>query len=136
MYVLDCSIAVAWIFDDEAGPETDELLDRLKATRAFVPALWRLELGNVLIQAERRGRITASRIAAFLELLGALPIVTDDETDNRALREILALARSESLTTYDAAYLDLAMRRSLPLATRDTALVRAAKRVNVEIVPE
>ena len=134
-FVLDCSIAAAWLFNDEASPETDALLDRLKNDSALVPGLWRLELGNVLAHAERRNRIAAAQIAAYLDLLNRLPIVTDTETESRALREILTLARTENLTTYDAAYLELAMRRRAELATRDKALIRAAARVGVETLP-
>ena len=132
MFVLDCSIAVAWLFDDEASPETDALLGRLRDDGALVPGHWRLELGNVLTQAERRNRIAGAQIAAYLDLLDRLPIVTDAETERRALREILTLARTESLTTYDAAYLELAMRRNVQLATRDRALIRAARGIGVE----
>ena len=134
-FVLDCSIAVAWLFDDEATPETDGLLDRLKDDHALVPGLWHLELGNVLAQAERRKRISAAQIAAYLERLERLPIVTDTETERRAFREILTLARSERLTTYDASYLELAMRRGVELATRDKALIRTARGVEVRTLP-
>jgi predicted nucleic acid-binding protein len=89
----------------------------------------------VLLQAERRARLKAGGVAGRLELLHALPIVTDDETPARAWREVLALARSEHLTTYDAAYLELAMRRGLPLATKDAELAAAAGRVGVELLP-
>ena len=134
-FVLDCSVAVTWIFDDEATPETDALLDRLELDAAFVPGLWRLELGNVLVRAERRKRIAASQVAACLGLLDRLPIVVDTETESRAFREVLALARAERLTTHDAAYLELAIRMGLQLATRDRALVQAARRVEVETIP-
>ena len=134
-FVLDCSVAVAWLFGDEATPETDALLDRLKDSGALVPVLWRLELGNVLAQAEKHKRITAIQIAKHLDLLDRLPIATDTETESRAFREILTLARTEGLTTYDAVYLKLAMRRGLDLATRDKQLVRAARRLQVETLP-
>ena len=135
MFVLDCSITVAWLFEDEFTPQTDELLDRLKDSGALVPALWRLELGNVLARAERLNRITAAQIADYLDLLDRSPIVTDTETESRAFREILTLARNEGLTTYDAAYLELAVRRRLPLATLDKDLIRAAHRVQVNTLP-
>ena len=135
MFVLDCSITVAWLFEDESTPQTDELLDRLKDSGALVPALWRLELGNVLARAERLKRITAAQIADYLDLLDRSPIVTDTETESRAFREILTLARNEDLTTYDAAYLELAARRRLPLATLDKELIRAAHRVQVGTLP-
>jgi predicted nucleic acid-binding protein len=134
-FVLDCSIAVAWCFEDEATPQSDALLDRLRDAGAAVPALWSLEVGNALLQAERRGRIPTARVAAFVDLLAGLPIETESDTPTRALREVLALARAESLTIYDASYLELAARRALPLATRDQALERAAKRLGVPLLP-
>ena len=134
-FVLDCSIAAAWLFEDEAAPDTDALLRRLKRDGAFVPSLWRLELGNVLTQAERSKRTDATRIARWIERLEKLPIVIDPETGSRAFREILALARQERLTTYDAAYLELAMRKAIPLATLDRALARAARRRGVATLP-
>ena len=134
-FVLDCSIAAAWLFEDEASPETDNLLAYLKDGGASVPNLWHLEVSNVLIQAEKRGRITPAQIAARLELLGSLPIRTDIETALRTFREIITLARDQKLTTYDAAYLELAIRQGVPLATQDKALIRAAKTVEVEILP-
>ncbi len=134
-FVLDCSIAAAWLFADEARPETDNLLDILAEHGALVPNLWQLEVANVLIQAERRGRITAAQISTRLELLANLPIITDTETSPRAFREILTLARSQTLTTYDASYLELAIRRGIPLATQDKALVRAANAAQVATLP-
>ena len=130
-FVLDCSVAAAWLFEDEANNLTNALLDTLKDTGAVVPSLWHLQLSNVLLQAEKRGRITAAQIAARIELVSSLPIDTDFESHTRALRETLSLARDHSLTPYDAAYLELAMRRGLPLATQDKALKRAARNVDV-----
>jgi len=134
-FVLDCSVAAAWFLEDESTKKTDALLNLLTDGSAHVPNLWHLELGNVLVQAEKRGRITAAQISIVLELIGGLPITTDSETDSRAFREILTLARTENLSTYDAAYLELAMRRGLPLATLDKALLRAARRVKVKTLP-
>ena len=134
-YVLDASIALAWCFEDEATRETDLLLERARDHGILVPSLWHLQLANVLLQAERRGRITAADIAVRLRLLAALPTETDNETHRRATRETLALARAERLTSYDAAYLELAMRRGLPLASRDSDLRAAAKRLGVAILP-
>lgn len=134
-FVLDCSVTVAWLFEDEATPAIDELQDQLKEEVALVPGHWRLEVGNVLAQAERRKRLTPAQTSAHLELLDRLPVATDDETDSRAFREILSVARTEGLTTYDAAYLELAGRRGVPLATLDRALARAARRVGVATLP-
>jgi predicted nucleic acid-binding protein len=133
-FVLDCSIAVAWCFEDEATPETDALLARLADETAAVPSLWPLEMGNVLTMAERRGRITTARLADFLASLDDLSITIDEATTSRALREILALARAERLTTYDAAYLELAMRLGVPLATRDRHLATASARLGTPVI--
>lgn len=135
-FVLDCSVAVAWLLEDERIPEADALLDGLEdGGQALVPGLWRLELGNVLAGAERRNRISGTGLSRCLGILARLPVVTDPHTEERALRETLELARREYLTTYDAAYLELAMRRGLPLATLDRPLARAARRAGVEILP-
>lgn len=133
--VIDSSVALTWCFEDEATPETDALFEHVRDDGAVVPGLWHMELGNVLLQAEKRGRISASDVATRLELIGALPISVDQETTTRAWREILMLARTERLTAYDAAYLELAARRGLPLLTRDHDLAQAALRLGVEVFP-
>ena len=131
--VIDSSAALSWCFEDEASPGSDALFEQVRDQGAVVPGLWHLEVANVLLQAEKRGRITAADVAIRLELIAELPITTDDETIARAWREILALARAEGLTTYDATYLELAIRRGLPLVTRDEALIAAAKRSGVAV---
>ena len=131
--VIDSSAALSWCFEDEASPESDALFERVRDQGAVVPALWHLEVANVLLQAERRGRITTGDVAMRLELIAELPITTDNETNARAWREIMALARAEGLTTYDATYLELAIRRGLPLQTNDAALITAAKRIGVAV---
>lgn len=133
-FVLDCSVAATWLIDDEASARTGQLFKRLQQNGAVVPALWHLEVGNMLMQAERKGRIAPAQIADCVQLAGQLPLVTEDDYI-RALHEVLDLARAENLTTYDAAYLELAMRRRLPLATLDQGLARAAGRHGVEILP-
>lgn len=135
MVVIDASIALAWCFDDEATPRTDELLIQVRDEGAIAPGLWRLELSNVLLQAERRGRIGADDVVRRLELIGALPIATDPETTQRAWRDVLTLARAERLTTYDASYLELAIRRRAPLLTLDRDLAEAARRRQVSVAP-
>ncbi len=129
--VIDASIALAWCFEDEASPEGDAVLDRVRAEGAFAPALWTLEIANTLLHAERRGRMKSADLAASLDLLRLLPIDIDHESSARAWTDILPLARREGLTTYDATYLDLALRRGLPLATRDGDLAAAARRLGV-----
>ena len=131
--VVDSSAALSWCFEDEASPESDLLFERVRDRGAVVPGLWHLEVANVLLQTERRGRIATGDVATRLELIAQLPITTDNETTARAWREILALARAETLTTYDATYLELAIRRGLPLLTKDEALIGAAKRCGVGV---
>ena len=131
--VLDASATLAWCFDDERNAESDALLDRLAVSTALVPAIWHVELANALLAAERRRRITADEIAHIYRLLNRLTIETDDPVLPAA--PLLALARAHRLSAYDAAYLDLALRRHLPLATRDTALARAAEAAGVALLP-
>jgi predicted nucleic acid-binding protein len=131
-FVLDASVAVAWCFDDESTPAAWALLDRLRRAPGHVPALWALEIGNILLGAERRRRITRARTTEFLEILGELDIRVDPDLPGRAFRDVLPLARERRLTTYDATYLELAMRLGLPLATKDTALTRAATALRIK----
>jgi predicted nucleic acid-binding protein len=133
--VIDSSIALTWCFEDEASAETDALFERVCDEGAVVPGLWRLELGNVLLQAEKRGRISAGDVAARLDLIAELPISVDPKTADRAWRDILTLARAERLTVYDAAYLELAARRGFPLLTLDDDLAQAALRLGVVVLP-
>jgi predicted nucleic acid-binding protein len=131
--VIDSSAALTSCFEDEASPRSDALFAQVRDQGAVVPGLWHLEVANVLLQAERRGRIAAADVAMRLELMAELPIDTDNETTAREWREILALARAEGLTTYDAVYLELAIRRGLPLLTKDKALIAAAARTGVAL---
>jgi predicted nucleic acid-binding protein len=131
--VLDCSAAVSWCFEDEATAAGEALLDRVGRNGALVPVLWPFEIANTLVMAERRGRLTGARVAAFVAAIEDLPITVDEEISS-ALHEVLALARGERLTVYDAAYLELAMRTGLPLATRDRALAAAAASSGVVLI--
>lgn len=135
-FVLDCSVTMTWFFVHEATEATDELLERLtRDATAIVPEHWRLEVGKVLLVAERTKGKTRSDTEHFLSLLNALAIETDVRTDRRAHAQILSLARDHRLTTYDAAYLDLAMVRGLPLASLDMELRAAAKKLGVRLLP-
>ncbi len=133
--VIDSSIALTWCFEDEASPETDALFERVRDEGAVVPVLWHLELGNVLLQAEKRGRISATDASVRLDLIAELPISVDQEATVRAWREILTLARVQRLTAYHATYLELAVRRRLPLFTLDRDLAEAARRADVIALP-
>jgi predicted nucleic acid-binding protein len=134
-FVLDASVTLAWCFDDEASDASRALLRRLEDETGFVPAIWPLEVANVLAGAERRGRIAAPRIAEFVALLSGLDITIAKDTADRGLNDVLALARRHSLSSYDATYLDLAMTTAVPLATRDAQLAAAARRIGVEVLP-
>ncbi len=134
-FVIDASVAIAWCFADEASEQSRELLESLHFRTALVPPLWHWEVGNALLAAERRGRLEPTAADRFLHLLGQLPIQADAESADRALHETRRLAREHDLTTCDAAYLELAHRRGLPLATRDAALARAARATQVPLFP-
>lgn len=128
-FVLDCSVAMAWCFEDEPDAQAyaNSVLGALETDSAVAPSIWPLEIANVLAVAERKDRLREAESARFLELLHLLPIEIDPHTHARATGPILALARRRGLSSYDAAYLDLAMREGLPLASLDKALVAAAE---------
>jgi predicted nucleic acid-binding protein len=133
-FVLDSSIALCWCFENEATEATRRLLDHLQTDTAAVPNLWHIEIANVLALAERRRRITAAETAQFIALLEALEIDVDEETWSRGFARTLDLAREERLTAYDAAYLELAMRLGVPLASKDADLCDAAERLGVSVL--
>ena len=134
LLVLDASLALCWCFEDEASEAAERLLDELYADAAAVPALWFFEIANALALAERRRRITAADSAGFIALVETLDLEVEPETGARAFRQVLNLARSERLTSYDAAYLELAMRLGVPLATKDGPLSKAARRLGVTVL--
>lgn len=133
-FVLDCSVTMAWCFDDEADGYADAVLDGLVDGTAVVPSRWPLEIANVLLVAERRGRLNKADSARFLELLGALPIEVDGETHGRAIGAIVSLGRERGLSSYDTAYLELAMRENVPLASLDQPLRLAAEGSGVSLL--
>lgn len=132
-FVVDNSIVMAWCFEDAGGPYAASVLECLASSEAFAPTIWPLELGNVLLVAERRKRLSEADVVRFLALINSLPITVEQETPDRMVKEILSLARKHGLSTYDASYLDLAMRLGLPIATLDSTLVKAAKRCHTPI---
>lgn len=135
-FVLDASIAMAWCFEDEATPATDQLLERMRVEAACVPGWWYLEVTNVLALAERRGRIRTDQVAAFVDLIGQFELHVDEVSASSAFARLLPIFREHRLTSYDAVYLELAWRRRLPLATRDDDLRRAAQAEGVELLCE
>ncbi|MBI3794499.1 MAG: type II toxin-antitoxin system VapC family toxin [Nitrospinae bacterium] len=129
--VLDNSVVMSWCFEDAKTGYTSEVLKRLETGEALTPAIWPLEVGNVLLVAERKKRISKASSIKFLSLLGSLPIRVEQESPERMTGEIMSLAREQALSTYDASYLDLAMRLGLPIATLDEELIKAAKNCGV-----
>ncbi len=130
-FVLDCSVSISWIFSDEHSHYAEAVLRLLEHQQAIVPSIWLLEIANVLLVGERRGRITQAQTSQALLLLESLDIVVDDNTENQALSATLTLGREQRLAAYDAAYLELAIRLQLPLATLDERLATAANRCGV-----
>lgn len=125
--VLDSSITLAWVYSDETAEPVRQVFNLLSQNGAWVPGLWRLEVANVLEMGVRRKRHDAKFRDATLADLAQLPIRIDSETNKQAWGATLALAERHQLTLYDAAYLELALRWNLPLATLDEDLRRAAR---------
>jgi predicted nucleic acid-binding protein len=132
--VLDASMTIAWLFDDERTEAAHTVLRRVVAEGAIVPSLWRLEVANVMRNAVRRGRCNEVYVDRSLARLARLAIKRDEETDDHAWGSTRTLARNEELSLYDAAYLELAIRRRMPLASCDRALLAAAVRRKVEVL--
>jgi predicted nucleic acid-binding protein len=133
-FVLDASVAMAWCFEDETTAGTEAMLDRLTEDPAVVPSLWELEVANVLLVGERQGRLTEFQSARFVELLGRLPINVDLAPPE--MTTLLAVGRRHGLSADDAAYLVLAERDGVPLATQDDKLRAAARSAGVPLLIE
>jgi predicted nucleic acid-binding protein len=132
--VLDSSVALAWVYSDETTEAIRLVFEQLSQSGAWVPSLWRLEVANVLEVGVRRGRHDAGFRDGTLSDLALLPIQTDPETDRHAWGATARLAERHRLTLYDAAYLELALRRELPLATLDGDLRASAKAENIRLL--
>jgi predicted nucleic acid-binding protein len=133
--VLDSSVAASWLLPDEASSRSQVLLNRVTAGSAIVPSNWPLEIAQALVSAERRGRIDRDERRRSLAILGRLPIVVEPIAPSLIWTDVVALAERHALTVYDAAYLELATRLDLPLATFDGALDRAARSAGVPAPP-
>lgn len=132
--VIDASITMAWCFEDEVTPAAEDVLDEVVESNAIVPSIWRFEVGNALQMAIRRKRITdVFRDDALARLL-AMPISVDPDTDAHAWTTALRLSQRFGLTLYDAAYVELAQRHSLPLATLDEEMRAAAIALSVSVL--
>jgi predicted nucleic acid-binding protein len=132
--VLDSSVTLAWVYSDETTAAVREVLTTIVRGGAWVPSLWRLEVANVLEMGVRRGRHTADFRDATLADLALVPIATDGEAEHHAWGETLQLASRHRLTVYDAAYLELAKRRALALATLDEELRSAGRAEGVQLL--
>ena len=132
--VLDSSVTLAWVYSAETTGAISDVLARVTESGAWVPALWRLEIGNVLEMGVRKGRTDAAFRDAALADLVLLPITVDPETDRHAWGATAKLAIRHRLTLYDATYLELARRRSLPLATLDQDLRTAAAAEDIVLI--
>jgi predicted nucleic acid-binding protein len=130
-FVVDASVALAWLFNDEESDFADAVLERLHQESGAVPSVWPLEVANGLLMGERRGRITAAEVVEAIEQTLGLPIEIHYIAPELALGRVLQLAQTHTLTVYDAAYLELAMREALPLATLDDDLLAAAQHVGL-----
>lgn len=133
-FVLDASISAAWVLEDEQSDLADEVIDSLAIKIAVVPHLWALEMGNILLVAERRGRIDAEKRVLMLQAIQDLGVSEEPQPQSITFGVLQELAVRHRLSAYDAAYLELAVRLKLPLATLDEALRRAAVLENVELL--
>jgi predicted nucleic acid-binding protein len=134
-FVLDASVAVAWCFEDESTKFTEGVLSLLvDGGEALVPSIWPLEVAHALLTAERRRRIVLASVTALLQQIAGLPISVEAIDARLAFEQVLPVARQQSLSGYDAAYLELALRQGLPLATLDAELRHSAKAIGVELV--
>lgn len=134
-FVLDCSMAMSWFFEDEVDKASSVVLNLLADGNAIVPALWPYEVANVLAVAEKRGRLPAADSFKILRQLFSLNIQIEPATQPEVLQMILSLTKEHQLSAYDGAYLELAIRLGLPLASRDDELVRAAQGCGIKLLP-
>lgn len=132
-FVLDASVAVAWCFEDERQFHGDAALEALKKDSALAPAIWPFEVANALLVAERRGRLSRSDLARFTQLLAGLPIEIERRTTDGIFDSVLHTAQAQNLSVYDAAYIDLAMRSGLPIASLDARIRAASASVGITL---
>ncbi len=133
-FVVDNSVVMAWCFDDESSTFADAAQELLIENTAYVPSIWPLEVANVLLVAERKDRISRADSGRFIALLTQLPIVVERTNSETVFHDIMSLARSYMLSSYDASYLELAIRKGLPFVSLDKDLIRAAKDLKVQII--
>ena len=135
-FVLDNSVTMRWFFGDGKPNEINyalNVLETMKNAAAIVPSIWGLEVSNVIAKAEYKGLVTEARSAVFLKMLKELDIEADFQTHLRSLDDILNLARRYGLSSYDASYLELALRENVSLAALDEDLIKSAKKAGIKI---
>ena len=134
-FVLDCSVAISWCLPDEVDAYAEAILDRLtsieRSIAAVVPSIWSLELANVFLVSERCQRISQEDVATAISLINQLPIKVNSAISPEILNSILEIGRKYNLAAYDAAYIELAIRLDIPLATNDRRLIAAAQQSNI-----
>lgn len=132
-FVVDASVGFAWVHPAQASAETEKLLEQLgNGAQVVVPSLWFIEMANSLLVLQRRKKLTADERKSALDTLGALNLTVDEESAQTAFHKASELADKHGLTVYDAVYLELALRRKLPLASCDEALRQAARRCDLK----
>ena len=131
--VVDASVVLAWCFPDESSDYADAVLLALEDQTVVVPAIWPVEITNGLLVGERRKRIRQPEVRRFIDLLKELSIVADARSVTDTISNVLPLGRQYDLSAYDLAYVDVALRHQLPLATLDAALQRAARTAGIKI---
>jgi predicted nucleic acid-binding protein len=134
MFVLDCSMTMAWAFRDETTPGTLDVLELAAREACSAPGVWPLEVCNAVIGAQRRGRFTSDDVPLFLDLVEGLGVSVEDLTLRHAVERVFPLAVRYAISSYDAAYLELALRTKAALATLDAGLARAARAAGVDLV--
>jgi predicted nucleic acid-binding protein len=132
-FILDASVTAAWYYRDEADPYADAVARRFPGVKALVPSVWPLEVANAILIGERRKRGAVVTIAQFVSHLSALSIAVDEQNFARVFGAVLALARDHDLSAYDASYVELAIRSSLPLATLDDRVRAAATALGIRL---
>jgi predicted nucleic acid-binding protein len=135
-FVLDCSVTLSWLLPDERVAATDALVDELERTTAVAPAIWPYEVANALLLAQRRARIDDDDMTLLRRALAALPIEVEAVASNHVLSAVSDLGRRLDITSYDAAYVELAVRRRLSLATLDARLRKACVALKVAVLPQ
>ena len=132
-WVIDSSVGFAWVHPNQTTPQTETLLREVEeGATLVVPGLWFLEIANSLLVLQRRKKLSQQERRAALQILSAFNFTVDDEADRAAFDKTSELADQHRLTIYDAVYLEIALRRNLPLASRDSALIAAAKKCGVK----